>query len=56
MYAIMWSTSDYPAPAFLVTTVDPILNVRYPRNQFHSCDDQLPYDICEYQLNTALTL
>ncbi|KAF8314220.1 general amidase [Clavulina sp. PMI_390] len=42
-YTSLWNGLDYTACSFPVTTVDPELDVRIPRHQFHNHEDEEVY-------------
>lgn len=54
-YTSLWNALDYSAVTFPVTTVDPVLDVRVPRDDFHNHEDEHIYQWCEYLLLCPLT-
>jgi amidase len=45
-YTFVWNVLDYPACAFPVTEVDPVLDQPKPAHQFLSKADQRVYELC----------
>lgn len=49
-YTSLFNALDYTTCAFPVTTVNPELDVRVPRHQFHNHEDEHIYQWCKYCL------
>jgi amidase len=43
---MVWNALDYTTSVFPVTTVDPVLDVKQPREDFFGADDRKVYEMC----------
>jgi amidase len=46
-YTTVWNALDYPAAIFPVTTVNPNLDAKKPRQSFYDDFDKDVYEMCE---------
>ena len=54
-YTMLWNALDYTASVFPVTTVDPAIDVKQPRENFIDDFDRAIYEMCMSRLLRSVT-